>query len=153
MLQGDETQLDGPKGLALNGSGVLFVANDSGPVTESSTSWRGNRPPSGEVSGSLTGLANSEQVLLGPTDDTLRVDSLTEGTITTYPMTRAATSPRPRRSRSARTRSQPSSRSTSSTHKPDSASGKFSGRAQHARRTTSRAVADHIVDVGYTNMT
>ena len=85
LMQGDQTQLDGPKGLALNASGVLFVANDNGPVTEYSTSWQGNRPSSGEISGPLTGLANSEQVLLDPTDNMLLVDSLTQGTITTYP--------------------------------------------------------------------
>jgi Lactonase, 7-bladed beta-propeller len=85
LVQGSQTGLDGPKGLAFNAAGALMVANDVGGVTYYSTGWQGNRPPGEVLAGPATGLINSEQPIIDPSNNTLLVDSLTQGTLNSWP--------------------------------------------------------------------
>jgi hypothetical protein len=85
LVQGNQTGLEGPKGLAFNDAGALMVANDTGGVTTYSTRWQGNRPPGNVLAGPATGLINSEQPIIDPSDNSLVVDSLTQGTLNSWP--------------------------------------------------------------------
>jgi len=85
LLQGDQTQLNGPKGLTFSATGALIVANDTGGVNWYSTGIGGNRTPGQTLTSPATALINSEQPVIDPSDNTLLVDSLTQGTLQAWP--------------------------------------------------------------------
>ena len=93
LLQGDQTQLNGPKGLTFSATGALIVANDTGGVNWYSTGIGGNRTPGQTLTGPATALINSEQPIIDPSDNTLLVDSLTQGTLQAWPATTNSNTP------------------------------------------------------------
>jgi hypothetical protein len=87
VLQGTKTGLDGPKGVFFNSAGRLVVANDTGGVNTYNATLAGNQAPVQLLAGSATGLINSEQPLIDSSNNTLLVDSLTQGTLNSWPAT------------------------------------------------------------------
>jgi hypothetical protein len=96
-LQGANTGLNGPKGLYFNSLDQLLVANDSGGVTTYAILLRTNEAPLRTLTGSSNSLANAEQAIIDPSNNTLVVDSLTQGTLDSWAATATgSTAPRSR---------------------------------------------------------
>jgi hypothetical protein len=84
VLSGAKTGLDRPIGLSYQ-AGHLVVSNDSGGVATFSTPAKGDQAPASVLAITDTGLANAEQAVIDPADDTVMVDSLTQGTVDAWP--------------------------------------------------------------------
>ncbi len=93
-LQGANTGLNGPKGLSFNSLDQLIVANDSGGVSTYMLALSANEAPLTTLTGTSNSLANAEQAIIDPSNNTLVVDSLTQGTLDAWPAgTTGATAP------------------------------------------------------------
>jgi 6-phosphogluconolactonase (cycloisomerase 2 family) len=65
LLEGANTELDGPEGLALDSRGHIYVSNTAGnSITVYAAGANGNRTPIRTITGSSTGLDHPEQLVV-----------------------------------------------------------------------------------------